>query len=234
MTMDGARGAAPEDGASNQEAGERRSYRFSVNGERYGIDDPVADGGQLLAEAGFIPADEHILIQILKHGTRSIGLDERIDLRGVGVEAFRAFNSDRIYRYTVDGRGYEWGASEISEGELREIADVGDNHVLILERSATGDLELSEGDVVQLGDAGTERLRTAKGYVVVEYDCEEKRIPRGVYTTEELMQLFGVVSGHLLNVVDANGQFTPLLPGQKIRVKKDMKFVSQVPCGGSS
>ncbi len=117
---------------------------------------------------------------------------------------------------------------------LRDLADVRDDQIFVLERSDTEDLELSEDDVVTLSNAGTEKLRTIKGFVIVEYDCEEKRIPRGVYSTEELMQLFGVEAGHLLNVVDEHGQFTPLQPGQKIRVKKGMKFVSQVPCGGSS
>ncbi len=63
MTMDDGRGSAPEEGDSNQNAAGRETYRVTVNGERIGLDDPVADGGQILAEAGFIPADVHVLIQ---------------------------------------------------------------------------------------------------------------------------------------------------------------------------
>lgn len=56
----------------------------------------------------------------------------------------------------------------------------------------------------------------------------------GTYTTEELVRVLGVEPGYVLNIVNPHGQLEPLKPGQKIRVKKGMKFVSQVPCGGSS
>jgi hypothetical protein len=194
----------------------------------------VPVGGQILAEAGFNPADEHVLVQILDHGSQSIGLDERVDLREPGKEVFRAFRSDRVFRLTIDGRGYEWGAGEVSEEELREIGRVPDNKILILERKDEPDLDLDSGDIVNLGHKGTEKLHTRKGLVTVYLDGEEKQIPPGTYGTEELMQVLGVEPGYILNVVNAQGQLDPLKPGQKTKIRKGMKFVSQVPCGGSS
>lgn len=210
------------------------AYKATVNGQGIRLRDPMPDAGQILAAAGFNPADQHVLIQLLKHGSQSIGLDETVDLREPGKEVFRAFRSDRVFRLTVDGRGYEWGAPSIPEPELRDIADVPDNKLLVLERKNEPDLELGPDDHVQLSDAGTERLSTKKGLITVWLDGDEKQIPAGTYTTEELIKVLGVEAGYVLNIVNAQGQLEPLKPGQKTRVKKGMKFVSQVPCGGSS
>ncbi len=67
--------------------------------------------------------------------------------------------------------------------------------------------------------------------VSVYLDGEEKSIPRGKHTTEELLSALGVEAGYLLNVVNDEGQLVILEPGQEVHVKKDMKFISQVPCG---
>jgi hypothetical protein len=106
--------------------------------------------------------------------------------------------------------------------------------VFVLERKNKPDLELETGDVVMLDKGGIEHLRTRKGTVTVYIDDVEKQIPGGKYTTEELLQILGVEDGYVLDVVNEHGQLVPLKPGEKIRVKKGMRFISQVPCGGSS
>lgn len=204
-----------------------------VNGREFKFTDPVPQGRQILSQASFNPADEHVLIQLVRHGTRSIGLDETVDLREPGKEAFRAFKSDRIFRFTIDGRGYEWGSPTITEPELRDLAGLDEDEVLILQRDGQ-DLELGPDDQITLAERGTEHLRTAKGLIVVYLDDEEKKIPRGTYTTERLIQVLGVQAGYLLNVVSPDGQLVLLEPGQKLRVKKGMRFISQVPGGGAS
>jgi len=217
-------------------AGRRDSGRFAaiVDDVQVIFEDPVLDGRQILAEAGFVPADEHVLIRLVRRGTRSIGLDEAVDLREPGIEAFRAFKSDRLFRFTVDGRGYEWGAPTICESTLRELANVDENHVLALEREDAEDRALGPTDRVKLGDAGTERLRTRARLVTVCIDGTEKKIPAGVYTTGQLMEVLGVEPGYLLNVINAEGQLELLKPESKLRVTDGMRFFSQVPCGGSA
>ena len=54
-----------------------------------------------------------------------------VDLRGDGNHAFRAFKSDRIFRFTIDDRGYEWGVAKITEPELRRIAAVDGGGTLV-------------------------------------------------------------------------------------------------------
>ena len=226
------RGGDGEPGARQRGGGE--AFLATVNNAEVKFVDPIPDGGQVLGEAGFLPAADHVLIQLLRHGTRSLGLDEPVDLRQEGLESFWAFKSDRVFRLTIDGRGYEWGAAKITEPELRRIASVGDDEVLVLVQDGK-DVILATDDIVDVGEAGTEHLRTGKRLVTVYLDNEvEKKIPSGVYTTEELIDVLGVEAGYLLNVQNAQGEFVLLEPGQKIAIKDGMKFFSQVPCGGSS
>lgn len=198
----------------------------TVNGQDVRFADPVPDGRGILAAAGFVPADAHVLIQLLRHGTRSVGLDETVDLREEGREVFRAFDSDRIFTFTLDGRGYEWGASSIQEDELRVIAGVKDDEILVLEREDAEDLPIASGAEIFLAGRGSERLRTKKHLVTVYLDEEPKTIAAGTYTTEQLIEVLGVPEGYLLNLVNEHGQLETLKPGQHVRVKEGMRFLS--------
>jgi hypothetical protein len=74
----------------------------------------------------------------------------------------------------------------------------------------------------------------SKGLVTVCFNNEEVQIPRGTYTTEQLSAVLGVEPGYLLNMMGPDGQLETLKPGQRIKVRKGLKFISQAPCGGSS
>lgn len=195
--------------------------------------DATPKGERILDKADFKPVSDHVLIQLMRRGSRSIGLDETVDLTAPGTEAFRAFKSDRIFRFTLDEHGYEWGARKISEPELRIIGRVRDDEVLILDRE-DDDVALKPDDVLDLGEAGTECLRTEKRLITVFFENDPREIPRGSYTTEQLKTLFGVQTGYVLEVINEEGNLTELKPGKKLRVKDGMRFFEQVPCGGSS
>ena len=209
-------------------------FVISVNAVEAKFADPLPDGGQILGETGFLPAADHVLIQLLRHGTRSIGLDESVDLRQKGTETFRAFKSDRVFRFTIDGRGYEWGAAKVTEPDLRLIVGIADGEVFVLQREGK-DVPLDTGAIVDLGGSGTEHLRTFRRFVMVHLNGDiEKSIPGGTYTTEQLIGVLGVEAGYLLNVKNAEGELIPLEQGQETSVSEGMMFFSQVPCGGSS
>lgn len=207
-------------------------FVISVDDVRLQVSEPVLDGQRILDEAGFRPAEDHVLIQLLLPGTRSVGLDESVDLRQ-GSRVFRAFKSDRIFRFTVEDVGYEWGVAKITEAELRCIAVVGGDPPLVLERGGKA-IELAADGIVELGETGTEHVRVVE-LVTVTLDNEvEKKTPSGPYKTEELIRVLGVQAGYVLDVLDGQGKLNALQPGQTIQVKADMKFVSHVPAGGSS
>jgi hypothetical protein len=221
---------------SDREPGARIGGPFTatINGNSIRFSDPVPSARQILNATDFVPADECILIQVLTHGTRSVGLDETVDLRLPGVEVFWAFKADRIYRFTVDERGFEWGAAAIKESRLRTIAHVKDDDVLVLEQKNHPDHELGPDDEVRLAEPGTEHLRVEKRMVEVFFKDVPYLIPRGVYTTEELMAKFPIEPGYLLNLKTPEDELVTLKPGQKTAVKAGMHFYSQVPGGGSS
>lgn len=227
----GESGAAAENAEAARHGG--AEAEVIINGSRVALSDAVPTGRQLRSAGGFDPASDHVLIQVLDRATVSIGLDETVDMRHGGVFTFFAFLSDRVFSFTLDERGFEWGTDEIAEERVRELGKVPDDKVIVLEREDAPDLELEPGDTVRLGRKGTEHLKTRKGMVTVSYNGDDREIPRGVYTTEQLLALFSVEAGYVLDVMK-DGQLVSLKPGEKIRIRQGMKFISQAPCGGSS
>jgi len=206
---------------------------ITVNGRSVRLTDGEPIGSQVLAEAGFEPVDEHVLIQRVKIGSRLISLDERVDLSGPGVERFYAFRTGEVFTFTVNEHGFEWGRATITEPELREFVGVPDSDVLVQDEGDDEPRILNAADRVELCASGTEHLRTENRLATVFVDNIEKHIPRGVHTTEELLVLLEVQPGYLLNLATDNG-LMPLKPLQHIRVKDGMRFFTQVPGGGSS
>jgi Multiubiquitin len=204
-----------------------------VNGAVVKFSEPTPRGERVLDKAACRPAGDFVLIQLLRHSCRSVGLDETVDLAMEGTEVFRAFKSDRIFRFTLNGHGFEWGVAKLPEPELRAVAHVPDDEVIVLEREGH-DVDLTPEDVLDLGAAGTEHLRTERKLVTVYFEREPRELSRGVYITEELKRRFGVKEGYILEVINEEGILTPLKPGEKIRLKNGMQFFEQVPCGGSS
>jgi hypothetical protein len=213
---------------------DERRFAVTVNGQVFRLHDPEPSTRQLLDLVGLQPADECILIQGFAHGTVAKGLDENIDLRTVGTEVFYAFRSDRIFRFTVNERGFDWGQAEITEPVLRAVAHVGDEETFLLERQDEPDQELHPDSVVRLGHAGTEHLRTVKKTVTVYFKDVAYELPRGEYTTEQLMAQFPIEQGYLLNLLKDDGELVTLKPSQKTTLKDGMQFFSQPPGGGAS
>lgn len=206
-----------------------------VNGVQHRMPDKVVDARTILRIAGFNPPSDHILIQLTRPGTRSIGLDEQVDLTPHGAEAFHAFHTDRAFNFTVNETGYEWGAGEISEPELRVIAAVADGEVIMVERKNARDEILTDGTVLKLSERGTEHLYTKARLVTVTYGDDEKRFelePRE-YSGAELADIFKIPCGYVVDLI-VNGGFEIILPDQKLRVKDGMHFISQPGKGASS
>jgi hypothetical protein len=211
-----------------------RDFKITINGKVLSLRDPLVDGRKLLTASGFTPADEHVLIQILTPGARSIGLDESVDLTGAGTEAFRAFATDRVFSFTVNGVGYEWGAATISEPELRLLAHVAADEVLFLEHEDEPDAALEATADVDLAARGVEHIHIGKRKVTVLYNHVRFELERLVYETSELVEIFGVPSGYVLDLIKPNGDFHELKPGERLKVRDGMEFVSHAPCGQSS
>jgi hypothetical protein len=221
-----------EKGTPPDHAGKHHFY--TANGQRFETSDGVQDGRKILRNAGFDPADEYILIDVLHPGTLVVGLDEDVELDGPKEKEFRAFRSDRIFAFTINERGYEWGAGTITETEPRYLGDVPAERVLVLERSDQPDLVLDKDASVDLGQRGTEHLRTEKRLITIYYKEKAFELKAGEYTGAQLSAIFGVPAQYILDLVKPDGDFEEIGQDQKLRIKDGMHFVSHPPHGHSS
>ena len=126
------------------------------------IDDPVPTGLQILEAAGARPADEHLVFQVLKNGLlEELRPDETTDLREKGVEKFLVFRSDRSFRFDLDGRIFEWGATLISGMTLKNLANVDPaTYGVWLEVRGAEDRPIGDPEMVDLSAVGVERFFT--------------------------------------------------------------------------
>ena len=191
---------------------------------RQTVNDPVPTGRQILEGAGFRTADEHLLLQILEDGAlESIRLDEGVDLRQAGREKFIAFRSDRSFRFVLDGRGFEWGAAEITEDLLKGLAGVGEEAGIWLELRDEPDRMLEAGEAVSLEGAEIERFRTGSVFFV----CIEDEIypwPRNTITTEEIAKQGGWDVSLGVILVDEDQNERQLEPGEEVKLEPGISF----------
>ncbi len=221
----------PPDGTMSESAGTK--YVFSVNDISHKSSDPQLTGRDILRKAGFDPVSDHVLIQVTVPGSHSIGLDELIDLADDGREVFRAFVSDRIFIFTVEERGYEWGARTISEAELRSVTGVLEKKTFVLERGDEPDQVINEGDEVDLGERGTERIRTTTTYVTIVVEAEPHKWPKGERITYAQVATlafpdFPQHPERTYSVTYRGGEGRDhegiLAPGDSVKVKEGMEF----------
>lgn len=136
-------------------------------------------------------------------------------------------------RLTLNGRAIAWERERISEAELRSHCLVLEDEVLVIERNGEH-VDIIEGEVLIFIEGKTEHIHTEKRLITVYFENKPREIRRGTYTTEKLKEIFGVQQGYILEVINEEGQLTPLRPHGRLRVKEGMRFFEQVPCGGSS
>jgi len=173
---------------TSQAADSRERFAYLVNAVHYGARDRHIDGREILTKASYLPADQYVLIQILEHGSKSIGIDEKVDLReDEGVEQFRAFESDRIYTFTLDSRGYEWGAAAIFEAELRGYAGLSEDQIFALDRTDAPDKLIEDDSDIPLDGQGSERFKiVVRPIVTVTVNNKPVHLRFGWHTGAEI------------------------------------------------
>lgn len=73
-----------------------KGYKIRVNGNPITVDHPIVTGRQVLELAGLTPPENYTLrLKAAGQQPRKIGLDEKVDLRGPGVEKFKALPRDQ-------------------------------------------------------------------------------------------------------------------------------------------
>jgi len=153
-----------EESPPNKNLADGDAYSLKVgdpelNFEEHESTDPVVTIDQILSLASAAPKDEYDAYQYRDDGTLArMDADETVDLRKPGIESFIVVRTDRAYRLIVNGERYDWGSRYPSGRLIRAIANIAPDHVLYLERKREADLELSDGDKVDLEASGTEKI----------------------------------------------------------------------------
>jgi hypothetical protein len=126
------------------------------------LDDPVPLGRQILESASARPLADYALQAILANGDfEDVRLDEPFDLRSKGAERFVAFRTDRLFRFTLDGRQIVWGLPAVPEPVLRKLAGIGPDQAVFLEVRGGTDRQIADGETVDLAAPGVEMFITA-------------------------------------------------------------------------
>lgn len=137
-------------------------YVVTIDGDRHVFADPIVTGEQILEAKRHFPTDEFLVFQKLANGQlEEIRLDESVDLREAGREAFITFRSDQSFRLTLDGRRFEWGRPLISGLELKRLAGVDPAAYGVWLAQRVGDDKLiGNEETVDLRAEGVERFFT--------------------------------------------------------------------------
>ena len=107
----------------------KQGYPYQINGKTASTDDQTPTSAQVLADAGFEPAEDFVLIKRTEHGTSVVSSDDVLDLT-VSKEFF-AFEAGAIFELTVNEHSIYWGSSKIDIKEIRRLGNVSNDDDLI-------------------------------------------------------------------------------------------------------
>jgi hypothetical protein len=134
----------------------------SLNYRKLDVDDPTPSGAQLAAAAGFRPADEVTVLNVLVNGElEDVRPTETVDLRHATAR-FIIVETDRSYRLTIDGERYDWVSRIVSGAVLRKLGTVPADEEIYLERADQPDRLIGGHDLVDLNGKGVESFKTRK------------------------------------------------------------------------
>lgn len=159
----------------------------------FNIADPVPTGRQIIAAAGLNPHGDYSLFAILPSGEfEDVRLDELFDLCGRGAERFISFNTDRVYKLTLNGRQILWGKPSILGADLHFLAEADDETAVFLDVPGGEDHLIAPDDTVDLTEPGVEHFITGpkpqEAYVIT-LNSREYVLEAPVATYEQVVSL---------------------------------------------
>ena len=147
------------DKTQETERREGHAWTISIDGHEYQTHDPVVSGRQVLDIAGKHPVDDFIVYWLGKDNVlEDLGLDKTVHLAHHGVQKFFVFDSDRSYRFEIEGKREDWARTTISEETLRKIAGVGSEYRVWLEQKDKPAHLIQRGEFVDLTAPGIEKF----------------------------------------------------------------------------
>jgi len=208
---------------------DNKKFEFTVDGTVYSTGDKVMDGSQIRETAGKMPASEFVLIQIVDKSGRSIGLEDDVKFAPSETAVFLSFESDRAYNFTVDERGWEWGAAAIAAADIYRYADIDEDRELVLD--SDGDTIIPVDGKLDLSGKGVERVRSREPKTVtIKVNGRPRTVEKRRHSYREIAAIaypnpdfenFNYTTTYLHGVGGAEGD---LVEGESIMVKNGMVF----------
>jgi hypothetical protein len=138
-----------------------KTFSYTINGKGATIADATPLPAQLLADAGFEPAEDFVLIMRTAHGTKVLSSDDVLELQD-GQAEFFAFQGGYTFQVTVNGHSFWWGSEKVDIATLRRVANVPDDFDLIFQLADKPDQVLARQGDLDLSGSGIEHLKTRK------------------------------------------------------------------------
>lgn len=203
------------------------NLKYKLDGHLVATDNALLSGRDIRFKGGLYPASDYVLIQIVDQATRSIGLDETIDLRAAKEPQFLSFKGDRIFSFTVNERGFDWGAATISATDVYRYAGIDQDQEIILV-SASNTVIPPDGEV-RLSGTGVERIRSREAKtVIIKVNGRPRTVPKKKYSYREIAMLaypdadFDKFKYTITYLNGVHGVEGDLVEGEKIEVKNGM------------
>jgi hypothetical protein len=140
-------------------------YAFEVEGADYSSEDNEMSGRDIRSLSGHDPAADWCLIQINDRYTSSVGLEATVQLGSGNKPVFRIMKSDRVYEFTVEDRGWEWGASTIAEADVRTYGKIADDREIVVEVVGQDEIIVPRGGTIDLGGPKIERIYSRESHM---------------------------------------------------------------------
>jgi hypothetical protein len=218
----------------------KANFRVKVSGSdlnfrNLNIDDPKPTGRQIVAAAGFHPAENFGVLQWLETGDlEPLRLNETVDLRPGGAERFIIAQTDRAFFFELEGERQEWLLAFINGVTLKRLAGKDPESVIVLlEREDAPDEEIEDEQTVDLSGAGLEKFRIRPVEKLVEIFVNEKpvKIERGEHTGLEIKQAAIAQGVHIqldfvLSLEKRQGETQIIGDTDPVKVKKGQKYVA--------
>lgn len=207
---------------------------FNSRGAR--IDDDRVTGRQVAEAVGYNSIDEVIVLQQLPSGAlEEVRPEELVNLAQEGAERFFVIEGDATFRFFLDGLKLEWPCHQINARTLLRLARKDEEFEVVQKLDDAPDRVLDDEIWLDLSQAGTEHFKTRKinKLIKVLYNEQPFELTKGIYTTEQLIGIFKVELGYLLDLW-VDGKLIELKPGQELKLETGMHFTSHPPRGQSS
>ncbi len=165
-----------------------KRYRYRLNEQVFETNDPIVTGRDIRTQAELMPASDHILIQLGERTTRSVGLEESIDLNGDLMPEIPQFLWRSGFFANHQRTRLRMGRGRNSVSAIRHHAAISDDHELILD--SEGDRVLEEDDVVRLKSKGVERVRSRPAeQICIIVNTRQKFVAPGRISFAQLVAL---------------------------------------------